>query len=264
MRTLALIAVTLGASAAAVAAAHPHAKALTQNEFKVGAKATIIVDSSAGGVTLESGPAGIVKVEAERQASSEDEARKLDVQVKQEGNTVRVQYKHPGGNWRDEASVSFRISAPADAKLEIRTGGGGVEARGFSGGVRVDTGGGGIEIADVAGPLQLRSGGGSIDVKHIKGTVDVSTGGGSVRVEGALSGRNRVETGGGSIKVAIPGASKLNVDASTGGGSARNDFGIPGDGERHSGRFHGTIGDGSGGSLEMRTGGGSIHLGKDG
>ncbi|MDB4969472.1 MAG: hypothetical protein JWN44_5161 [Myxococcales bacterium] len=261
MRTLALIAVTLGATAAL---AHSQAKAMTQNEFKVAPKATIVVDSSAGGVELSPGPAGVVKIEAERQASSEDEARKLDVQTKLDGNTVRVTYKHDGGNWHDNASVSFRISAPADTKIEVRTGGGGVDVHGFSSGVRVDTGGGGIEISDTAGALQLRSGGGSIEVKRVKGTVDVSTGGGSVRVEGALSGRNRVETGGGSIKVAIPGASKLSVDASTGGGSARNDFGIPGDGERHSGRFHGNIGDGTGGSLELRTGGGSIHLGKDG
>jgi len=265
MRTISVLAVLLGATAAS---AHMQAKVVTQNEFKVSAKPTIVVDSAAGGVELQSGPAGVVKVEAERQATSEDAARKLDVQVKLDGNTVRVAYKQSGGGsmWHgDNAGVNFRITAPADAKLEIRTGGGGVEARGFSGGIRVDTGGGGIAIADAAGALQLRSAGGSIDVKRVRGTVDVSTGGGSVKVEGALSGRNRVETGGGSIKVAIPDGSKLNVDASTGGGSAHNEFGIPLDGgDRHSGRFHGTIGDGSGGSLEMRTGGGSIHLSKNG
>jgi hypothetical protein len=83
-----------------------------------------------------------------------------------------------------------------------------------------------------------------------------------VRVEGTLSGNNRVETGGGSIHVAVPASSRLAVDASTGGGSAHNDFGIPSDGERHSGRFRGNIGDGAGGSLEIHTGGGSIRLAK--
>ena len=61
---------------------------------------------------------------------------------------------------------------------------------------------------------------------------------------GSSPASNRVETGGGSIHVAIPGNSRLAVDASTGGGSAHNDFGIASDGERHSGRFHGNIGDG--------------------
>jgi hypothetical protein len=83
-----------------------------------------------------------------------------------------------------------------------------------------------------------------------------------VRVEGTLSGNNRVETGGGSIHVAVPASSRLSVDASTGGGSAHNDFGIPSDGERHSGHFRGNIGDGAGGSLEIHTGGGSIRLAK--
>jgi putative adhesin len=236
----------------------------SQNDFKVGPHPTVIVDSSAGGVELTAGPAGSVKIDIERQGETEDEARKLDVQIKQEGNTIRVHFSHKHTGWHDGASVNFRITAPADAKLDISTGGGGVGARGFSGGIKVDTGGGGIEIDGASGEVALRSGGGSIEVRHVKGSVDVSTGGGSVRVEGALSGKNRVETGGGSIHVAIPAASKLAVDASTGGGSAHNDFGIPSDGERHSGRFRGNIGDGSGGSLELRTGGGSISLAKAG
>ena len=135
-----------------------------------------------------------------------------------------------------------------------------VSARGFSGGIKVDTGGGGIDIDDASGTVALRSGGGGIEVRHMHGSVDVSTGGGSVRLDGALAGRNRVETGGGSIHVAVPATSRLAVDASTGGGSAHNDFGLASDGERHSGRFHGNIGDGAGGSLEIRTGGGSINL----
>ena len=256
MRTLALAVVGLFATSAFAARAVVN----QQQDFKVGAHPTIIVDSSAGGVELSAGPAGVVHVDVERQADNEDQARKLDVQLKQEGNTIRVSFKHKGGFWHENASVNFRISAPAEAKLEIATGGGGVSARGFAGGIRVNTGGGGIEIDGASGWLNLRSGGGGIEARHINGTVDVSTGGGSVRVEGSLSGKNRVETGGGSIHVAIPASSKLAVDASTGGGSAHNDFGLPSDGERHSGRFRGNIGDGSGGSLDIHTGGGSIRL----
>jgi hypothetical protein len=257
MRALALVTLVLGSS---FAFAHAAARVVTHSEFKVAAKPAIVVESVGGGVELAAGPAGDVKIEAERQADTEELAKRLDVVTRLEGNTVRVQFRRSGGMWHDNTSVQFRITAPADARLEIRTGGGSVEARGFSGGIHVDTGGGGIDIADAVGLVQLRSGGGSIDVKRVRGTVDVSTGGGSVKVDGALSGKNRIETGGGSIKVAIPAASKLSVDASTGGGSARNDFGLPNDGDRHSGRFRGTIGDGSAGSLQLHTGGGAIHL----
>lgn len=262
MRTLALFA---AAGFIAIAApAHAAARAIvgSQQDFKVGAHPTIIVDSSGGGVELTAAGAGTVHIDVERQADSDADARKLDVQLTQEGNTVRVRYKHSNGSWHDNASVNFKISAPADARLEIETGGGGVSARGFSGGIKVETGGGGINVDGGSGSMSLRSGGGSIEVRHINGTVEVSTGGGSVRVEGTLSGKNLVETGGGSIHVAVPASDKLAVDASTGGGSASNDFGLPSDGERHSGRFHGNIGDGSAGKLEIRTGGGSIRLGK--
>jgi hypothetical protein len=258
MRTLALVAVALCATTAYAA----RATVSSQMDFKVGGHPTIIVDSSAGGVELTAGPGGSVHVDAERQADTEELARKLDVQVKQDGNTIRISFNHKGNNWHENASVSFKITAPADAKLEIATGGGGVSARGFSGGIKVDTGGGGIDVDGASGTLSLRSGGGAIEARHINGTVEVSTGGGSVRVEGTLSGHNRVETGGGSIHVAVPPTSRLAVDASTGGGSAHNDFGIPSDGERHPGRFRGNIGDGNGGSLELRTGGGSIRLAK--
>ncbi len=259
MRTLALAIILVTAGGSAWGA---RATVGTQQDFKVGAHPTIIVESSAGGVELGAGPAGSVHVEAERQADSEEQARKLEVQMQQTGNTVRIVYKHKSFGWHDGGSVQFRITAPADARLEVETGGGGVSARGFAGGIKIETGGGGIDIDGASGALSLRSGGGGIEVRHVNGTVDVSTGGGSVRVEGALSGKNRVETGGGSIHVAVPESSRLAVDASTGGGSAHNEFGLASDGERHSGRFHGNIGDGAGGSLEIRTGGGSIRLAK--
>ncbi|HEX8950225.1 MAG TPA: hypothetical protein VF945_00195 [Polyangia bacterium] len=258
MRTLALAVIGLLATSAYAA----RASVSSQQDFKVGAHATIIVDSAAGGVELVTGPAGAVHVDIERQADSEEQAQKLDVQLKQDGNTIRVSYRHKGLSWHESGSVRFKISAPADARLEVETGGGGVSARGFSGGIKVETAGGSIDIDGASGALHLRSGGGGIEARHVNGSVEVSTGGGSVRVEGALSGKNRVETGGGSIHVAIPAASRLAVDASTGGGSAHNDFGLPSDGERHSGHFRGTLGDGASGSLEIRTGGGSISLAK--
>ena len=244
-------------AAAAVASASPNATLTTTSDFKTAAHATIDVESSGGGVELTRGPAGAVHVVAERTAETEDAARRLEVVTRLEGNTVHVQFRHVG-NMRNE-SVSFRIAAPADSRIEVQTAGGRVAARGFGGGIHVETGGGGVQVADARGPVRLRSGGGSIAVERVVGSVEVDTGGGSVHVQGTLRGENHVRSGGGSIHVAIPGDDKLEVDASTGGGSARNDFGLSSDGERH-GRFHGRIGDGSAGSLELRTGGGSIEL----
>jgi hypothetical protein len=258
MRTIPLLLI-LGTACSA--SAGEHASVVTKDEFKVAGHATVTVESDGGGVTLVTGPAGLVRVEAERKAATEDEARKLDVGARLDGNKVAVHYKQPSGGWlrHNEHGVDFRITAPADTKIDVRTGGGHVDATGFSGGVHVDTGGGAVIIADTHGELRLKSGGGSIDVRHVSGTVDISTGGGSIKVDGALVGRNRVETGGGSIHVCIPGDSRLTVDAQTGGGTANNDFGLGSD-SRDRQSFRGRIGDGGAGTLEMRTGGGSIHL----
>lgn len=265
MRTLAIAAAVIiaGTGSAGTGWAAGRALVTAAQDFKVGAHPTIVVDSSAGGVELTAGPAGSVHIDIERKAESEEVARKLDVQVKQDGNAIRIKFDHRNHGMFENASVNFHITAPADARIEVDTGGGGVSARGFSGGIKVETAGGGIDVDGASGALSLRSAGGSIEARHVNGTVDVSTGGGSVRVEGTLAGKNRVETGGGSIHVSIPASSKLAVDAWTGGGSAHNDFGIPSDGGHwHSGSFRGNIGDGSGGSLELRTGGGSISLAK--
>lgn len=256
------IALAVALVAAAAPALAARARLTTTNDFKVGAAPTIIVESDGGVVEVAAGPAGTVHVEADRQADSDDDARKLDVVARADGNTVRVVFRHRSGWRHDDVSVQFRISAPPDSKLEVHTAGGGVMARGLGGGIRVDSGGGGIEILDASGKVEVRTGGGSVEVRRVDGTVDASTGGGSVRVEGALRGKNVVETGGGSIHVAVPGSSRLRVEASTGGGSAHNEFGLATDGERHPTGFRGNIGDGGAGSLELRTGGGSITLSK--
>ncbi len=256
MRTLILALLVLG-GATAEAAAHPHTSVVTAYDFKVGAHAAVVVDSDGGGVILEPGPAGAIHVDATRKAGSDEEAKQLDVDVRLDGNIVRVRFGHTR-SWNN-ASVDFHIRAPADSRLEVRTGGGGVDAHGFSGGIAVETGGGGVDVGDTRGPLKLHTGGGGVHARHVSGTVDIRTGGGGIQVEGELSGQNRIETGGGSIHVAIPANSRLEVEASTGAGGAHNDFGLPEEGHV-SRRFSGRIGDGRGGSLQLRTGGGSIAL----
>jgi hypothetical protein len=59
--------------------------------------------------------------------------------------------------------------------------------------------------------------------------------------------------------VALPASSRLAVVGSTGAGGIHNDFGLPVEGHV-SRQMNGRIGDGSGGSLDLRTGAGSISL----
>jgi hypothetical protein len=213
-------------------------EAVTHHDLKVGPSPSLVVDDDGGSVEVVPGPAGAIKIEARRHAATEKEALELPVTVALDGNTVRVRYHeehHVEGH-----SVSFVIQAPPATRLQLSTGGGSIATRKM-------------------GAQQLHTGGGSIDATDLEGTVEAGSGGGSVHVTGRLQGACRVRTGGGSIAVAIPGDSRLTVDGATGGGSARNDFGLAVEG-RGGKRMNGTIGDGRDGSLELRTGGGSLEL----
>jgi hypothetical protein len=242
------------------ALAHGGAIVTTTEDVKVNGTPQIVVENSGGAVSLTAGPAGVVHVIEERHADSEADARAILVTASFENGRVLVR-------WRDDhhsnnRSVAFRVTAPAGCSLSLHTGGGAVTVGGFTGGVEAHTGGGAIDIEDMRGRVQAHSGGGGIVVKHITGTVEADTGGGAIAVDGTLSGSNHLSTGGGPITVSIPATSKLKVEALTSGGPAHNAFGLSGGGWPISDRFSGNIGDGSAGSLEMRSGGGPIKLRK--
>jgi hypothetical protein len=212
----------------------------THHRLPVAAGATVIVEDDGGAVEVLPGRDGAIEIDARRRAASREEALALPVtvEVDRDGRSARIRFHEE--HHLDGHSVSFTIRAPGGARLQISTGGGAITTRHMGGQV-------------------LRSGGGAISVREGDGTIEARTGGGSVEVSGRLRGASRVTTGGGSVHVAIPGDSRLHVDASTGGGSAESEFGLTVDG-RGARRMSGTLGDGSEGSLELRTGGGSLQL----
>lgn len=245
--------------AVAAGAAGANVTETTTEEVQVGKAPSLEVHSDGGSVKVSAGTAGVVRVEARRNAATSAEARDLKVTVAKDGDVVRVHWSEPGSH--HNRSVSFVIQAPPASRLRIDTGGGSVKVEGFQQGAEVRTGGGSLALERVQGALKLQTGGGSIHAQTVDGSVEANTGGGSISVSGRLRGSNRVSTGAGSVHVEVPADDALKVTASTGMGSAHNDFGLANEG-RHSGRFAGSIGDGSAGTLELRTGAGSISLSK--
>jgi hypothetical protein len=255
MRTnrLSLIGLMVGLAACSGVAWATNVVETTQHQAE--AAPLLVVESDGGSIELQPGAAGVVKVEARRQAATKEEALALPVTVEKKGDRVVVAFHKPG-HWGNQ-SVSFVIQAPASTKLELKTGGGSIKVNGFAAGGEVRTGGGSVALANMKGKLSVETGGGSISFDHVDGTVAAQTGGGSIHVSSArLSGENTLTTGGGSVECAIGNDARLRVEGSTGGGRARNDFGLAGDG-RH---FSGAIGDGKDGTLEIHSGGGSIAL----
>jgi DUF4097 and DUF4098 domain-containing protein YvlB len=144
---------------------------------------------------------------------------------------------------------------------KIHTGSGAISLDGAQGAVSARTDVGRIDIRHAKGDLTLYSGSGAIQVSDTEGSVGAESGVGAVSIAARLTGQSRIKTGSGAIAVTLPADSKLKVDASTGTGAIHNDFGFRVEGlVSHDAK--GTIGDGSGGSLHVKTGIGSIDLKK--
>lgn len=218
----------------------------------------LVVDSDGGSITVLPGDPGVMLLEAEKRASSEASLDKLKIVIDQKDKRVRVSWNSEEGS-KSRRYVNFAIKVPRGTPVEAVTKSGSIDVHGLDSGLVAESKGGAIEVEKVTGDLKLITGGGSIDVVGAKGQVVASSGGGSIEVAGEITGRSSIKTGGGSIDVALPADARLAVEASTGGGSIRNDFGLAAKGTG-SKSLSGQIGDGSAGSLTLKTGGGSVEI----
>jgi putative adhesin len=157
-------------------------------------------------------------------------------------------------------SMHFEVRVPMETRLDIHTGGGGIEASGtkgdatlrtsgggievsgVAGAVDADTSGGGVKLREVTGSARVRTSGGGIEAASLTGALDAHTSGGPIHLERVAS-DVRVDTSGGGIEITGAGG---RVAASTSGGSVRVSF---------------DRGNARGGELE--TSGGSIHIALD-
>lgn len=258
---------------------------------------TLIVDSDGGSVQLTSGANGSIRVTAQKYAPTHEEAEKMAFTVDKRDNTISVSYKTPD-NRHGNRHIDFKIEAPRDTVLEITTGGGNIQAFGFSQGVHARTGGGDVQLADVEGDLRVDTGGGNVRCGGVNGTLDLTTGGGDIAAEGwisghanltsgggninvqsvhgtliaetgsgdiyaagRLSGESRISSGSGNVKVEIPPDPDLGLHISTDSGSIQDNFGLQGHTVRAGGGtlLSAQLGAGSS-SLGIQTGNGDVTI----
>lgn len=157
-------------------------------------------------------------------------------------------------------SLHFEVRVPTETRLDIRTGGGGIEASGTKGDATLKTSGGGIEVSGVAGNVDTDTSGGSVRLREVTGTARVRTSGGGIEAN-SLTGALDAHTSGGPIRLERV-ASDVRVDTSGGG------IDITGAGGRVVAKTSGGSvrvafdrGNNRGGELE--TSGGSIHVSLD-
>lgn len=253
------------------------------------------VDNFAGAIDAAVGTDDQLHVVAIKSGPSGADLEQIRVEVERTEGAVIVRTHRPAG--RSNFSVHLEIRAPAGTSLDLLTGAGGVEVRGFAagvdvdtgagditglglaGGVRLNTGSGSVEAQDVTGRLAIDSGSGSltvqglrgdlqahtgsggIDVLGVEGNVRLETGSGSVAYRGVPAGECRFETGTGSVVLHLPSELDFRIQADTGSGSIDVRFPVEGRVTRQ--HVEGIVGTGQEATIIASTGSGGIDVFQD-
>ena len=160
----------------------------------------------------------------------------------------------PPRRWRSRG-VRLDVLVPASSALTVVTGGGGVRVTDVHGTADLRSGGGSVSLRGGRQRAEVATGGGSIELTDFDGAVTARTGGGSISIHGRLTGSSSLKTGGGNINVRV--ADDTNIRVSGRGTGSSTDIDTL---QTERGRITGVIGDGAGGDLEAKTGGGTIRI----
>lgn len=173
----------------------------------------LVVDVDFGTLDVAAGADNKVAVEAMRKIESNDEAKEKEyfatvpITITKDGNivTVRARRNDNGNghhwNWRQvNMDARYTIRVPKNFNADLHTSGGGIEASGLIGQIKVDTSGGKLKLRDLHGPVDGRTSGGSVNIEGCVGALKVVTSGGQISSIGG-SGTLDARTSGGSVGV---------------------------------------------------------------
>ncbi|OLB82608.1 MAG: hypothetical protein AUI12_18800 [Acidobacteria bacterium 13_2_20CM_2_57_6] len=221
-----------------------------QKTLTLSAGQSLRVEHKFGEVRVHGEPGREVKISAtiRVQANSRDEAesfaQKIQIEVQQTGEGVRIKTNYPDEEKHSffrlsknpSYSVNYDIAMPADAPLNVRNSFGSVDASRIHGAVDIenshgsltvhDAGGarlfnsfGSIELMGAAGSVTINDNNGSVQAADVKGTLEVHNRFGSIttrNIQGAAT-----ITGGNGTVLLIDAAS-ANITTSFGSVEARN------------------------------------------
>ena len=196
-------------------------------EFKSADVTAIQAETDAGDVTLNvvNGPAvtaGLSGAYSPEKCEITAELRSGTLYLKAKGKEKKKYLWSSGG-----CKTGFSVDAPADKKLEIKTGAGGVHISSFTAGASVSAGAGTIKLEGLSGAITLASGAGKISGDIYSEKFDCKSGAGDIAVNwlaSPKSGSASITTGAGRVSVGFPKDSKLNISHKSGIGSFDSEF----------------------------------------
>jgi DUF4097 and DUF4098 domain-containing protein YvlB len=192
----------------------------------------------------------------------------IRVDERQTGNTVEIDVHYPHHNFNFEFGshrVDVIVQMPREGNVNLRTGDGRIELAGLKGEMGLHSGDGSEQINGVDGKLHATTGDGSIQADGRFDELELKTGDGHVDVRASqgsqLAAGWRLETGDGSVSLRVPSNLSADVDLHTSDGHIDLDMPVSAEGSIRQNEIHGKL-NGGGSLLTIRTGDGSIHLGK--
>jgi len=192
----------------------------------------------------------------------------IRIEEHQTGDSVAIDVRYPHHNfdigWGSHR-VEIIIQMPREGKVNLRTGDGKIEIAGLKGEIDLHSGDGSENLDAVDGKLHASTGDGHIRASGRFDEVDLKTGDGRVEVHAApgssMATAWRLETGDGGVRLDVPADMAADVDLHTSDGHIDLDMPVTTAGKIRENEVRGKL-NGGGSLLTIRTGDGSIHLGK--
>jgi DUF4097 and DUF4098 domain-containing protein YvlB len=237
-----------------------------ERTLSVSGTVSLDLNTGSGSVTVRTGGADKVIIQGRVSSGdwwggdSERAVRSVESAppVEQSGSSIRVGYNLPS-EAKNHVAISYEVTVPADATVQINTGSGDISAEGVRGSAKLHTGSGSIRARDLGRDSRLETGSGSIHADSVAAPMFASTGSGSIQADLTGSGDVDVHTGSGGIDVrGVNGG----LRARTGSGHLGVDGTVKGPWQVHSGSGGVRLALGSGGGgfdMNLHTGSGSIH-----
>lgn len=208
------------------------AESTETHELTVSGAPDLRIRNVAGTAALAAGADGQVRLVATKKvrgllsgllSGGEDELEKVQIHVRQQGDTITVDVEYPRGSSFKAHSVDLAFTVPASANIESRLAAGNFRAEGITGTIRTEVNAGNVELRSTRGLVRAEMNAGNAELTGVElhDASRLETNAGNVRLDGALaSGASldvRVNTG--NIVLRLPRETAVQLEARTQAGN---------------------------------------------
>lgn len=239
------------------------------NSFSTGAQPAIIVETFNGRIDVQAGADGQVAVAVTKtgsgasQRAAEADLKNIDVQMTQNGDTIRVSIKRTDNNSIGNSGARVDLTVPASAMLDLTTSNGKITSTGIQGDLTLVTSNGEIVVMGGRGSQDLTTSNGRIQLEAQSARVNARTSNGPISFTGELiDGKHSFETSNGSVDISLPADSQFDLNAHTSNGRVTSEFALQSSRGSEDNELVGTVGDNPAVFIQVQTSNGSITLSK--